>query len=128
MIFGKKLYAGRAAVCVQNTQEQIKTAVVTAYVRFLEVNRLHEKDIVSLQFSVTPDITAANPATLLRSAGYASDTALFCSSEPNIDGSPHGIIRFLFYCYGKKKPVPVYLDGAEKLRPDLFNHKDTSKN
>lgn len=72
------------------------------------------------QFSITSDITAANPATLLRSAGYASATVLFCSTEPNIDGSPHGIIRFLFYYYGKA--VPIYLGGAEKLRPDLFNH------
>jgi len=36
-------------------------------------------------------------------------------------GSRPGIIRFLFYFYGKKKPVPVYLGEAEKLRPDLFN-------
>ena len=121
MIFWKKLYAGRAAVCAQNTQDQIKIAVVTAYTRFLELNRLREKDIVSLQFSITPDITVANPATLLRSAGYASATVLFCSTEPNIDGSPHGIIRFLFYYYGRKKAIPVYLGGAEKLRPDLFN-------
>jgi len=128
MIFLKKLYAGRAAVCTQNTPDNIKTAVVTAYTRFLELNKLCEKDIVSLQFSVTLDITAANPATLLRSAGYASDTILFCSTEPNIDGSPHSIIRFLFYYYGKKKAVPVYLGGAEKLRPDLFNHEDITKN
>ena len=121
MIFWKKLYAGRAAVCTQNTQEHIKTAVITAYTRFLEVNGLREKDIVSLQFSITPDITAANPATLLRFAGYASATVLFCSAEPDIDGSPHGIIRFLFYYYGKKKAIPIYLGGAEKLRPDLFN-------
>ena len=122
MLFRKKLYAGRAAVCAQNTPNDIKTAVVTAYTRFLELNGLHEKDIVSLQFSITSDITAANPATLLRSAGFASEIMLFCSAEPNIDGSPRGIIRFLFYYYGKKKAIPVYLNGAEKLRPDLFNH------
>ena len=121
MLFRKKLYAGRAAISAQNTTDNIQAAVVTAYTRFLELNRLHEKDIVSLQFSVTTDITAANPATLLRSAGYASATVLFCSAEPNINGSPHGIIRFLFYYYGKKKAVPVYLGGAEKLRPDMFN-------
>ena len=122
MLFRKKLYAGRAAVCAQNTPNDIKTAVVTAYTRFLKLNGLHEKDIVSLQFSITSDITAANPATLLRSAGFASEIMLFCSAEPNIDGSPCGIIRFLFYYYGKKKAIPVYLNGAEKLRPDLFNH------
>lgn len=123
MLFRKKLYAGRAAISAQNTTDNIQAAVVTAYTRFLELNRLHEKDIVSLQFSVTTDITAANPATLLRSAGFASETVLFCSAEPNIDGSRPGIIRFLFYFYGKKKPVPVYLGEAEKLRPDLFNHE-----
>ena len=121
MLFRKKLYAGRAAVSAQNTPDSIQAAVVTAYTRFLELNRLHEKDIVSLQFSVTTDITAANPATLLRSAGFASETVLFCSQEPNIDGSRCDIIRFLFYFYGKKKAVPVYLGEAEKLRPDLFN-------
>ncbi len=121
MLFRKKLYAGRAAISAQNTTDNVQAAVVTAYTRFLELNRLHEKDIVSLQFSVTTDITAANPATLLRSAGFASETVLFCSAEPNIDGSRPGIIRFLFYFYGKKKPVPVYLGEAEKLRPDLFN-------
>ena len=121
MLFGKKLYAGRAAVCTQNTVDGIKNAVVAVYMRFLEVNKLCEKDIVSLQFSITFDITAANPATLLRSAGYAAETALFCSAEPNIEGSPHGIIRFLFYYYGKRKPIPIYLNGAEKLRPDLFH-------
>ena len=123
MLFRKKLYAGRAAISAQNTTDNIQAAVVTAYTRFLELNRLHEKDIVSLQFSVTTDITAANPATLLRSAGFASETVLFCSAEPNINGSRPGIIRFLFYFYGKKKPVPVYLGEAEKLRPDLFNHE-----
>lgn len=122
MLFRKKLYAGRAAISAQNTTDNIQAAVVTAYTRFLELNRLHEKDIVSLQFSVTTDITAANPATLLRSAGFASETVLFCSAEPNIDGSPQGIIRLLFYCYGKKKPSPVYSGEAAKLRPDLFHH------
>ena len=102
MHFGKKLYAGRAAVCTQNTQEHIKDAVIAAYTQFLALNKIHEKNIVSLQFSVTSDITAANPATLLRSAGFASETVLFCSAEPNIDNSPHGIIRFLFYYYGRK--------------------------
>ena len=122
MFFGKKLYAGRAAVYTQNTKEDIQTAVVTAYTRFLELNALRESDIVSLQFSITADITAGNPATLLRSAGYAPVTALFCSAEPEIKDSPQGIVRLLFYYYGKRKAVPVYLNGAEKLRADLFEH------
>ena len=122
-MFFRRIYAGRAAVCTQNQAESIKRAVVSAYTQFLASNQLQEKDIISIQFSLTNDITAANPATLLRSAGFASETVLFCSAEPNIDGSQPGIIRFLFYFYGKNKPVPVYLGEAEKLRPDLFNHE-----
>lgn len=122
MLFRKKLYAGRAAVCVKNTYQDMQTAVVTTYERFLQKNSLNEKDIVSIHFSVTDDITVANPATLLRSAGYASETALFCSAEPHIEGSLQGVIRFLLYYYGKKKAIPVYLNGAETLRPDLCSH------
>lgn len=122
-MFLKKLYAGRAAICTQNTREHIQNAIVTIYTRFLELNSLTESDIVSVQFSLTDDITAANPATLLRFAGYASTTALFCSREPQIDGSFQGTIRLLFYFYGKKKPQPVYLNGAEKLRPDLLQER-----
>ena len=126
MFFRKRLYAGRAAVCTENTQEAIRTAVVTAYEQFLKKNNLHEQDIVSIQFSLTTDLTAANPATLLRSAGYASVTALFCSAEPEIKDAPKGIIRLLIYYYGREKATPVYLGGAERLRPDLFTdmHKD----
>lgn len=120
MHFWKKLRAGRAAICSQNTYADMQTAVVAVYEQFLKKNTIYEKDIISVQFSLTHDLTAANPATLLRSAGYASEIALFCSAEPESEGSPQGIIRLLFYYYGKKKSVPIYLGGAEKLRPDWF--------
>lgn len=122
-MFFRKIYAGRAAVCAQNQAESIKTAIVSVYTQFLACNRLQEKDIISIQFALTKDITAANPATSLRSAGFACATALFCSVEPDIVGSQNGIIRLLIYYYGKKKPNPVYLGGAERLRPDLFTQK-----
>ena len=122
-MFLKKLYAGRIAVCAQNEPESIKKAVVSAYTQFLEKNTIREADIVSIQFSITKDITAANPATLLRSDGFAAATALFCSVEPDIKGSLPGVIRLLIYFYGRRKPEPVYLNGAEKLRPDLCEQK-----
>ncbi|MEL3906429.1 MAG: chorismate mutase [Treponema sp.] len=120
MVFGKKVRAGRAAVCARNTAEDIHRAVVTVYEQFVKINAVHEKDIIAIHFSITSDLIAANPATLLRSAGYACGTALFCCSEPYIEGSMQGVIRLLFYYYGKKRSIPVYANGAEKLRPDLF--------
>ena len=123
MFFLKRVIAGRAAIQTTNERSLMQEAAVTLYQRFLSENKLAEKNIISLHFSLTADLTAANPATLLRSAGYLSDTPLFCSVEPDIHGSPGQLIRMLFYYYGTKKAVPVYLGGAKKLRPDIFPHE-----
>jgi chorismate mutase len=87
-------------------------------------NNLAAEDIVSIQFTVTEDLTALNPATALRrgSAGsLASGCALFCSQEPRYEGSLPGVVRVLITAYMDEgaKPLSAYLDGAEKLRPDL---------
>ena len=34
---------------------------------------------------------------------------------------PENVIRVLVTWYGSTRPVPVYLNGAEVLRPDLHN-------
>lgn len=123
MLFFKRVIAGRAAIQTLNKRKNMEEAAVMLYQRFLHDNKLAEKNIISLHISLTSDLTAANPATLLRSAGYLSDTPLFCSVEPDIFATYRRIIRMLFYYYGTRKAVPVYLGGAEKLRPDLFPPK-----
>jgi chorismate mutase len=66
------------------------------------------------------DLTAANPATGLRRTGFSS-TPLFCTQEARIDGALPRVIRALvtFESLERRASVPVYLDGAEALRPDL---------
>ncbi|MGP1594260.1 MAG: chorismate mutase [Treponema sp.] len=128
MLFIKRVRAGRAAICSKNTVPALQAAVVSLYEAFMHENHLKECDIISIQFSVTGDLNAANPATLLRSVGYAGSTALFCSAEPDIADSPQGVIRMLFYYYGRKKPIPVYRGGAERLRPDICGDRISSKN
>jgi chorismate mutase len=87
-------------------------------------NNLTPDDIVSIQFTVTEDLTALNPATALRRSSVgslASKCALFCSQEPRYEGSLPGVVRVLVTAYMNEdaRPVSAYLDGAEKLRPDL---------
>lgn len=119
MVF-RRVRAVRGAVCCDNAKKNIVERVIELYSACLEKNRVSEKQVISIQFTVTADLTACNPASALRSGGFASCIPLFCSAEPCIDDAPQGVIRILIYFYSKKKAVPVYLHGAQNLRPDLY--------
>lgn len=89
-------------------------------------NGLEEQDVVSVIFSLTTDLSAANPAAGLRRGGF-SETPLFCVQEVRVEGGMPRIIRVLLTAEidrrrrdgGGRRAVHVYLDGAEALRPDL---------
>ena len=85
----------------------------------LRTNKIREKDIVSIQFSLTSDLTVLNPATALRITDRARSIPLFVSAEAPIAGGLSFVVRALITYYGRKTPQPVYLNGAEILRPDL---------
>ena len=127
MSFIKKLRALRGAVCCEDSEDSISSAVADLYSRILRGNSLSEKDIVSIQFTVTPDIRALNPASALRKNGFAENTALFCALEPCMEGSLPKTIRILIYYYSRKKPRHIYMGGAEVLRPDLIRNTDKQK-
>jgi chorismate mutase len=88
--------------------------------QMMTANRLAEADLVSVVLSVTRDLRAANPAAGLRRQGFA-DTPLFCVQEADVEGAMPRVIRVLltFDGRGRGRAVPVYLDGARALRPDL---------
>ena len=86
----------------------------------LKINNIREQDIISILFSLTDDLDAGSPATGLRETGF-TETPLFCSQEARVAGGMARIIRVLLTFEGKsrRRPSPVYLDGAEALRPDI---------
>ncbi|MGO9310167.1 MAG: chorismate mutase [Spirochaetia bacterium] len=100
--------------------EAIERAGTRLVTEILQANGIAENHIVSILFSMTEDLTAANPATGLRRVGFAS-TPLFCTQEARIDGALPRVIRALvtFDSLERRPAVPVYLDGAEVLRPDI---------
>ena len=113
--------AVRGAIQVAgNTASAIEAAGARLATEMLRVNGIAENHIVSILFSMTGDLTAANPATGLRRTGF-SDTPLFCTQEARVDGSLPRVIRALvtYDAADSAAPLPVYLDGAEGLRPDL---------
>ncbi len=117
--------AVRGAIKVtENRSNSIKQSVNKLIESLSRENAFKEGDVISMIFSQTKDITAINPATALRESGFAA-VPLFCTQEPEYEGSTPGIIRVLITYYAEKprKAVPVYLDGAEMLRADLFQKK-----
>ena len=113
--------AVRGAIQVgEDEAHAVAAATLKLIGELLRVNAIQEKAIVSIVFSLTEDLRAANPATALRSVGFAA-TPLFCTQEPRIDGGMPRVIRVLLtFEQGRaRETVPVYLDGAEALRGDL---------
>ena len=113
--------AVRGAVGVDNNDAQEIYSDAHRLVReILGRNSIEEQQIVSIMFSVTKDLTKGNPATGLRSFGFA-DTPLFCVQEADIEGAEPRILRVLvtYRAAEAAAPVPVYLGRAMELRPDL---------
>lgn len=113
--------AVRGAIRVEeNERGAVHAAAVRLVREIMRSNGMRTEDIVSILFSLTSDIDAGNPATGLRESGF-SDTPLFCVQEANVAGGMEGVIRALvtFESAPGARAVPVYLDGAEALRPDI---------
>jgi chorismate mutase len=116
----KRLFALRGAVQCLNEAGDITEQVAGLYDQMLRDNRLAPEDIVSLVFSVTPDLDALNPASALRRSGRAADLALFAVQEAPSQGGLERTIRALLHCYLDEAHSPrhIYRNGAEVLRPD----------
>ena len=120
----KRLAAFRGAVCVENTAESITENVCLMCRELFTRNKIQAEDIVSLQFTITDDITVLNPATALRKGNPGLDVSqvpLFCAQEAKINGGMPLVVRALLTAYTAESAgrQNVYLNGAEKLRPDL---------
>ena len=120
----KRLAAFRGAVCVENSAESITENVCLMCRQLFSLNSIKAEDIVSLQFTITNDITKLNPATALRRGDCGLDVSavpLFCSQEAYIEGGMPLVVRALLTAYVEEgsERHNVYLNGAEKLRPDF---------
>lgn len=122
------LYIGRGAITFQNCKEEeyayrIHHAVQT----FCTVNKIRVTHLLSIIFTQTQDITH-NPAQLLRMFPAYNTLALFCCQESvYMDYLPLTIRMLIFYDKRgifRISPKPVYLFGAEVLRPDLVHNQD----
>ncbi len=119
---GWRLVAVRGATTVEaDTPEQIQERTGEVLTAILERNSINPSDIVSIIFTVTPDLVSDFPAVAARNLGL-SRTPLLCSQEIPVAGSVERCIRVLMYAYSpqtKEEIRHVYLHGARQLRTDL---------
>lgn len=114
--------AFRGAICVKEDSPcVIEDALKKLWDAIERENRPAEDEIAFLLFSQTSDLQSRNPAGALRKWGHCCSVPLFCMQEPQIAGMMKRVIRVLVVMKdaGNKSYRPVYLDGAERLRPDL---------
>lgn len=120
----KRLYGIRGATGVENTATSITEEVGKMCSDIFTKNNIDPEDIVSIQFTMTDDITKLNAAAALRKSNCKTDVsqcALFCSKEPQLENSLPLMIRVLVTAYLplNSRVEHVYQNRAEVLRPDF---------
>ena len=117
----------RGAITVEsNTKKEIIEKTKELLITLKKENDFKTEDIVSILFSVTPDLNAAFPAQSARELGW-NRVPLFDMQEINVPGSLPGCIRILIQINCQKSQTEIkhcYLRGAKILRKDLV--KETS--
>ena len=115
--------AARGAITVtENTCEQINDATPELLKLLLEKNEISAEDIVSVIFTLTPDLNAEFPAKSARIELGWDDIPMICACEVPVPGSIEKCIRVMitFNTFKAKNEINhVYLRDAQKLRPDI---------
>ena len=84
-------------------------------------NSVASEDLISVIFTLTPDLTAEFPAYAARQMGI-TDVPLLCASEIDVPGAMPRVMRLLAHVetdLSRSDVRHVYLRGAAALRTDL---------
>jgi chorismate mutase len=87
----------------------------------LEANDLENEDLISILFTVTPDLHSEFPAVAGRQIGL-TDVPLMCMQEIAVPHALPRVVRMMVHTEtqrSREKIQHVYLHGAVALRPDL---------
>lgn len=119
---GARIHAIRGATTVPaDCAADICDATAELLRDIARLNRVTAAEIVSVSFTVTPDLRSEFPARAARELGW-DDVAMLCASSIPVPGSVPRCIRVMLHAYtdvGRDDLQHVYLHGARRLRPDL---------
>lgn len=112
----------RGAICIEkNDKAHINECSKKLVETIIIENNIDIDQIVSIIFSATKDINAAYPAPSVRELGIYH-AGIMCFQEMDVVDSMPMCIRVLMLVNQDRKQNEVqhvYLNGAQKLRPDL---------
>lgn len=104
-----------------NTAVAIGDATRELLNEMLSANEITAEEVISVIFTVTPDLNAAFPAGSARELGF-SEVPLICSVEIDVPGALERTIRVLAHVETglKKSEIShIYLGAAKSLRRDI---------
>jgi chorismate mutase len=102
-------------------RDQILEATTELVSEVMARNELSTDDVISVLFTVTPDLTAEFPALAARKLGF-HEVPLLCATEIGVPGALPRVIRLMAHIEtGRPRSgvQHVYLRGATALRLDI---------
>ena len=116
------LHAVRGAVTIpEDSVECLREELSRLLTMLVTTNHIRENDIVSVFFTVTPDLNSISPAQIAREKLSWQNVPMICAQEPDIVGLPSRCIRVLIQFQTDQPastPQHIYLNDATQLRPD----------
>src|ERR1700749_828151 len=114
--------AVRGAIQVDSAdRDAILEATAELVAEVLSRNDLTTDDVISVLFTVTPDLTAEFPALAARKTGFHA-VPLMCATEIPVPGAMPRVVRLMAHVdtdRPRSEIQHVYLRGAAALRLDI---------
>ena len=110
-----------ATTVVENRHAEILDETRKLLALMIRFNGIQSEDVASAIFTVTGDLNAEFPALAARQLGWL-DVPLLCTHEIDVPNSLRRCVRILIHWNTAKHQseiVPVYINEAQRLRPDL---------
>jgi chorismate mutase len=106
-----------------NSEEAIVEATRALLTCLVDRNGLRVEEIVSVFFTLTPDLNACFPARAAREMGW--DVPMLDMQEIDVPGALGLCIRVLVHVDTSRPARHAYLRDAVDLRPDLESEGDS---
>lgn len=109
-----------ATTANENTREAILDATRELLLAIVQANQLDVADIISVWFTMTPDLDAAFSARAARELGW-TNVALLDAQAPRVVNDVPRCIRVMIHCETNRTANDlrhIYLREAKRLRPD----------
>ena len=110
-----------ATQATANTAEAVDVATKELLLAIMKENGLSPDSVISVIFTVSPDLNAAFPASSAREVGFG-EVPLLCGVEIDVPGALERTIRIMAHVESdrsKSEIAHIYLGAAKSLRRDI---------